>query len=431
HRVLQCRERGVVVRNVRGHRCDRSRHRPRHAHAVRLGRRRRHDHQSAARRGAASRQLCAGRRAGPDRGRRLRWQRPAPDRIVDGLRRATRRRFPRAGHRRDAHAVAQQPARRQGAGRGRLHRAAAGDRQCRGRWTSPVGVHAHRHAAQLREGLAHSPVALHRRLTILMTSGVILACPCGEVYELKPEFAGRLLECPVCERHLRAGVPPGTPRRAMPDLEPAFDRDLFLLRERVLTISSKYEVWSGEGRPILYVERPTHPVRTFLAYALGLIAASMVMAWSARLVAGSGEAVSGLGAFVAYTLAVATFLVVSMSARPLRHVTVFRDDSRREVLLRIFQDQRVAVLARTYTVVTAAGLVLARLRKTYIHNVIRKRWYVETPLGQRTAMAIEDSIVLSLLRRILGSLFGLLRTNFLLVYLDDGSTGVVFGEFNR
>src|SRR2546427_7283949 len=88
-----------------------------------------------------------------------------------------------------------------------------------------------------------------------MTSGIVLACPCGEVYELKPEFAGRLLECPVCNRHLRAGMPPGTLRRTMPDLEPAFDRDLFLLRERFLSISSKYEVWSGDGRPILYVER--------------------------------------------------------------------------------------------------------------------------------------------------------------------------------
>src|SRR5207249_11456170 len=52
-------------------------------------------------------------------------------------------------------------------------------------------------------------------------------------------------------------------------------------------------------------------------------------------------------------------------------------------------------------------LPLARLRKEYIHNIFRKRWYVETPAGQRTAMAVEDSMVLSLLRRVLGSLFGL------------------------
>jgi hypothetical protein len=43
-------------------------------------------------------------------------------------------------------------------------------------------------------------------------------------------------------------------------------------------------------------------------------------------------------------------------------------------------------------------------------------------------MAIEDSMILSLLRRVLGSLFGLLRTNFLLV---RGTDEEVFGEFNR
>lgn len=264
-----------------------------------------------------------------------------------------------------------------------------------------------------------------------MTAGVLLACPCGEVFELKLEFAGRLLECPVCGRHLRAGMPPGTPRRVTPDLEPAFDRDLFLLRERVFSIASKYEVWSGEGRPILYVERPTYLVRTVLAYVLAVIVASTLMAWTAQFVAGRGATLGAVAKLLGSGLALATFLVVSMSARPLRHVTVFRDDSRHEVLLRVLQDQRVAVLARTYTVMTATGLVLARLRKEYIHNVFRKRWYVETPAGRRTAMAIEDSIVLSLLRRVLGSLFGLLRTNFIFVHLDAGAAGTVFGEFNR
>src|SRR2546428_11653399 len=125
------------------------------------------------------------------------------------------------------------------------------------------------------------------------------------------------------------------------------------------------------------------------------------------------------------------YIFITMSVRPLRHVTVFRDESRREVLLRVWQDQRVAVLARTYTVVTAVGLPLARLRKEYIHNIFRKRWYVETPAGQRTAMAVEESMVLSLLPPGLGSLFGLLRSYFIPVLLDPGSAGVVFGEFNR
>lgn len=265
----------------------------------------------------------------------------------------------------------------------------------------------------------------------MITAGIVLACPCGEVYELKPEYAGRLLECPACGRHLRAGNAPGAPRRFFPDVDPAFDRDVFLLRERFLSISSKYEVWTEDGRPILYVERPTYLIRSFLAYVLAFLASLVSMAWTMWLVSAAGQGLAVLTSLLGWALVITTFIVVSMSARPLRHVTVYRDDTRGVVLLRILQDQRVAVLMRSYTVVTPAGEVLARLRKHYVHNVLRKRWYVETPAGQRAAMAVEDSMVLSLLRRVLGSFFGILRTNFVLVHLAGIDEGVIFGEFNR
>ena len=256
-------------------------------------------------------------------------------------------------------------------------------------------------------------------------TGVIVACPCGEVYELKPEYAGVLLECPVCGRQLRAGRSPAVPRPAAPETEPAFDRDVFLLRQRVFTIASKYEVLSEGGAPILYVERPTYLFRTVFAYLLALMAAGIVFGWATRTDA--FDAVNALLAVFGFGFAFATFVVVSMSARPLRHVTVYRDDSRREVLLRVLQDQRVAVLVRTYTVTTGEGTVLARLRKHYVYNLIRKRWAVESPAGAVMALAVEESIVLSLLRRVLGPLFGLLRTNFVF----ERPTGEELGEFNR
>jgi hypothetical protein len=265
----------------------------------------------------------------------------------------------------------------------------------------------------------------------VITAGVVVACPCGEVYELKPQYAGRLLECPVCHRRLRAGTAPGAPRRFFADVDPAFDRDVFLLRERMLSISSKYEVLTEDGRALLYVERPTYPIRTMLAYLVAVVASALTMLWTVWLVSSAGEDLAPFTALMGWGLTLATFLVVSMSVRPLRHVTVYRDESRRQVVLRILQDQRIAVLARSYTVVTASGEVLVRLRKQYIHNILRKRWYVETPAGQRVAMAIEDSMVLSLLRRVLGSFFGLLRTNFVMVHLAEGGDGTVFGEFNR
>jgi hypothetical protein len=255
-----------------------------------------------------------------------------------------------------------------------------------------------------------------------VVSGIVVACACGEVYELRSEWAGRLVECAVCHRSLRVGSPP----RAGGGGDPAFDRDAFLLRERLLSISSKYEVQAADGASILYVERPTYPLRTLFAFFMGTVAASLSLVWLTAVVRTLHLDLGG--AIIALAgLAPATFLVVSMSMRPLRHVTVYRNESRAETVLRIRQDQRWAVLTRTYTVMTVAGEILALLRKRYVHNLIRKRWYVEAPTGMVVALAIEDSIVLSLLRRVLGSLFGLLRTNFVLTRPD----GAVLGEFNR
>ena len=255
--------------------------------------------------------------------------------------------------------------------------------------------------------------------------GIVVACPCGEVYELRPEYAGRLLECPSCRRHLRAGPPPNTPRAPTAGVDRAFDRDVFLLRQRVFTIASKYEVWAEDGTPILYVERPTYPMRTLLAYLVAVMTTLTIMGWSTGSLTREG---SGLIILLSVPVAAFLFLMISMSLRPRRHVTIYRDESRRETLLRVIQDQRVAFLTRTYTVVTSTGETLAVLRKTYLHNIVRKRWYITAPGGAPLAMAIEDSIVLSLLRRIIGPLLGFLRTNFVLVRGQDAE---IFGEFNR
>jgi len=248
------------------------------------------------------------------------------------------------------------------------------------------------------------------------------------VYELKPEYAGRLLECPACGRRLRAGSPPAAARSGASQGDPAFDRDVFLLRERVFTIRSKYEVWAEDGTPILYVERPTYLLQTLVAYLAGLVAGFVVLARLGYFAETAGPLVGPLLMLLALPSTAFVFMVISMSLRPLRHVTVYRDESRAEIVLRVRQDQRVAFLTRTYTVLATGGEPIAKLRKTYIHNIVRKRWYVEPPDGRRLAMAIEDSIVLSLLRRVLGPLFGFLRTNFVLVRGEDAE---VFGEFNR
>jgi hypothetical protein len=253
--------------------------------------------------------------------------------------------------------------------------------------------------------------------------GVVVACPCGEVYELRPEYAGRLLECPTCRRHLRAGPPPNTPRPSTPGVDHAFDRDVFLLRQRVFTITSKYEVWAEDGTPILYVERPTYPVRTLAAYLLAVIATLTVMGWAAD----ARRDGSGLIVLLSVPFAAIIFLVISMSVRPRRHVAIYRDESRRETSARDQDQRRVPdpdVHGSDGDRRDAGGPAQDLSPQHRAQALVR-----HGGRGELLAMAIEDSIVLSLLRRVLGTSSDSLRTNFVSVRgRDAGSSASSTGS---
>ena len=122
--------------------------------------------QPADRRGADSRRPGPGHRPGDDRRGRLRRGRPAPHRLVHGLRAAPRDRLPALRARPHRDADAGQSARRQGLRRGRHARLDAEHRRGgRGR-AERVRREAHRHDAAAREAVAHHP----RRPGVISTS---------------------------------------------------------------------------------------------------------------------------------------------------------------------------------------------------------------------------------------------------------------------
>jgi len=257
---------------------------------------------------------------------------------------------------------------------------------------------------------------------------VLVTCECGTSYDLKDEFAGKLVKCPNCGRPARA---PSAATRSPTQLDPAFDRDIFLLRQQLLKISEKYDVGDEQGNKIIFVERPAHFLRN-----LGSLIAVLLIVFAAISLAGSFEETQGassadaLKAVGALLLIFVVAPVVGIALSVKRHVTFYRDESKRERLLDILQDKKFQLITRTYTVRDARGRPLARLGKNWLFNIIRKRWYVWAPGPDRRLLflAKEDSVILSLLRRFLGPLFGLLRTNF--IFLPAGTEDVI-GEFKR
>jgi hypothetical protein len=260
---------------------------------------------------------------------------------------------------------------------------------------------------------------------------VTVVCDCQSTFELKDEFAGTLVQCPNC----------GSTRRAGPAPRPAdevFDRDLFLMRQEI-AVSERYVVTGEDGTPLLYVVRPAHFFRNMIAVLAGLGTAIVAM-----FVAGVGMGIAlailapelpddsplyGAIGLIGMLAGAAAGLFVGMWLSKKRHVTFYRgSDETGAKAIEVIQNHKVRFPTHTFTVVDEGGRTLGVLSKNYLYNVFRKQWGVANAAGRPVCVVREDSIILSLLRRFLGPLFGLLRTNF--VFFQFGSDREL-GEFKR
>lgn len=256
-----------------------------------------------------------------------------------------------------------------------------------------------------------------------------IQCQCGNSYDLKDEYAGRLVRCPKCQAVSRAERSTYSPNS---QADPVFDRDIFLLRQKHLAINQKYTVSDESGAPIVFVERPAHVMRNllavFVAFATLLAVIWVVLVIGGTLI-GADEGPALIPVVVVGWLAGIVAMVFTGSAvSKKRHVTFYRDERKTERLLEILQDKKLQFIIATYTVRDARGQPIARLRKNFLYNIFRKRWEIRTLAGHIAYVAKEDSIILSLLRRVLGPMYGLLRTNFIILGPDERS---VLGEFKR
>lgn len=254
---------------------------------------------------------------------------------------------------------------------------------------------------------------------------IAVTCTCGRSYTLKDDLAGRDLTCPSCGAVVRVPAPPAA---AGSSGDPVFDRDKFLIRQKI-AIDAKYAVTDEAGQPILFIVRPARLLRNLAALTAGVVvffgAMFATIALTDALPRGPLADTLAVVLILAALLAAAA-VAIALSAK--RHTTIYRDQSRREPLLEVLQDKKFQPIVATYTVRTGQGETLALLRKNYLYNVFRKRWYCLTPGQEMLCVAKEDSIILSMLRRLLGPLFGLLRTNFIIL---RGTSDDVIGEFNR
>jgi uncharacterized protein YxjI len=268
---------------------------------------------------------------------------------------------------------------------------------------------------------------------------VTVTCGCSKTFSLKDEFSGSLVKCPACGGSVRVratastvtAAPAAAPSPALTpesDADPIFGRDVFLLRQQVLRINERYTVSDEGGKPILFVERPRHFFRNLLAVVGAFLAAGI---WVVALTSAAGalgrgpfgNGISMLGLLGIFPV----LLIVGMKLSKKRHVSFYTGEDRSVCLLEVLQDQKLHFINATFTLFGADGTVLGQFRKNYLFNLIRRKWEVLDQDGKVVWVAREDSIILSLVRRLV-PFMGLLRTNF--IFQRPGSDKVI-GEFRR
>jgi uncharacterized protein YxjI len=264
---------------------------------------------------------------------------------------------------------------------------------------------------------------------------ITLICECGRRLDFKDEYAGRQVRCPDCDKVNTVGNAEALAAMAAAaeQGDQTWAREKFLLKQKALAIQEKYDVADENGNSLLFIQRPRYIFRGFVALFAAIAGAGALFlgaSWLVQLLVPDIE-IAPWGPYILTGIWVPPFLaffVIAIAMSPKRHVSFFRDASMRERVLEIKQDSKWQPIVATFTVCDEKGKVIAHLRKNYLFNLFRKRWVCVSPSGATLLMAKEDSIILSLLRRLLGTFFGLLRAQFI---LTRGETDVIIGEFNR
>lgn len=197
--------------------------------------------------------------------------------------------------------------------------------------------------------------------------------------------------------------------------------DFYFFRQKALALSPTYDLFDEEGAPVLHVVRPVQYGRTFLAMGASLV----TLAYFAAL-AWVGYGYFRLAPFLLIPMGFVASSIARLLVEPYRHVYLYSDSTREHLHLAILQERKLVVITAPYTLVDADGVPVAHFSKNYLWNLIRRRWLVADARGAPVCQAWEDNVAKSIARRIVGSMYGLLRTNFI---ITRGSSKL--GEFNR
>lgn len=207
----------------------------------------------------------------------------------------------------------------------------------------------------------------------------------------------------------------------------------YLIKQKRLAINESYFIRDEAQNLLLYAFRPIAFIKRMIQLAAILAVIIVTIMVAIAVASGLSKSAPQLGTFIASIIGLFGFvgaMIVGVLLAPLRHTMFYQDEAKTKLLFEVLQLERFQFPYANYTVRTADGTVLAKLRQHMIWAILRKRWEIYNPEGRLVCVAREDSWEKALLRRWLGPMFGLLRMHFIFVP-GDGLDQNFIAEFTR
>ncbi|MDA7938255.1 DUF4339 domain-containing protein [Pirellulales bacterium] len=221
--------------------------------------------------------------------------------------------------------------------------------------------------------------------------------------------------------------------------ERVFSQDKYFIEHtEKITFRNQYSIFDEHKNPLIFVDRPWHFWRNFIATTASVIVGICMFV----LIFGVGMSLQSYE-WIAFILALpcaylAGFLIYRLLCKE-RHITFYADEARTHKFFELKQNEKCALIKATYSLTESNGNALAVFEKNYLFDFFRKKWCVTDASGKHLITAREDSTLKSLIRRLLCfvprpfSILTLpvqfyLRTNFIFFNEDEEKS---FGCFDR
>lgn len=193
--------------------------------------------------------------------------------------------------------------------------------------------------------------------------------------------------------------PPAPKRFAAPQADPIFDRDKFLLRAKDPSLLKNYWVCNEQGEPILFARRSEGAkwilsiVSAIGAAVIWVAAVFFVMLIAAFMLeeveASTKEAIGGTILIAGFLGLFPVMIITTVALEPKRRYKFCPDEAKTDALLEVLLDKRMQILTATYILRDQMGRELARLRRSYLHDIVRTRWLVSGYQNRELCVAEE------------------------------------------